>query len=171
MSSDSDDRDGESRRAIARRQTRKAGDRSAKLARTLMEVKDSVLGKLDLDEDVLAEITTARAITSQIARRRAERTVAGALRHVDLVDLAAKLTNIEETGNADPRMFHLAEMWRTKLVEGGMAAAADFPGDTGEPLAQLIVKAQSERDKGKPPGAGRALFRHVVAMLKAGPKS
>jgi len=164
-----DEDDGESRRAIARRQTRKAGDRSAKLARTLMELKQSSLDKLDLDDDLREDIVRARAVTSPIARRRAERTLAGDLRHVDLVDLAERIANVEETGNADPRLFHLAEQWRAKLIEGGIGAAADFPGERGDPLAQLIERAQRERDTGKPPGAARALFRHVFAMLKAGP--
>src|SRR5256885_1802527 len=60
---DRDDR-GESRRQIARRQQRKAGDRSARLANALMKLPVSALGKLGLDEDLRASVDRARAVTA-----------------------------------------------------------------------------------------------------------
>ena len=165
MSQD-DDRD-EPRRQIAKRERREAGDRSATLAHTLMKVAPSTIAKLELDEDLFAAVERARAVTSQIARRRAERTLAGALRGADIVAISTRLANVQETGSAEPRLFALAEHWRTRLLEGGLAAAAEFPGGTAEPLPLLIQRAQSERATGKPPGAARALFRHVLAALKS----
>ena len=53
------------------------------------------------------------------------------------------------------------------MIEEGLAAAAEFPGGVTEPLPQLIASAQRERVTGKPPGAARALFRHIAAVLKA----
>ena len=163
---DRDDR-GESRRQIARRQQRKAGDRSARLANALMRLPASALGKLGLDEDLRASVDRARVVTAHIARRRAERTLAGDLRRVDLVALDARLAQLQTTGAAEPQQFHLAEQWRARMLEGGLAAAAEFPGGVAEPLPQLIAAAQRERDTGKPPGAARALFRHIAATLKA----
>jgi hypothetical protein len=67
-----DDR-GESRRQIARRQQRKAGDRSARLANALMKLPVSALGKLGLNEDLRASVDRARAVTymSRVAARSA----------------------------------------------------------------------------------------------------
>jgi ribosome-associated protein len=165
---DRDDR-GESRRQIARRQQRKAGDRSARLANALMKLPVSALGKLGLDEDLRASVDRARAVTAHGARRRAERTLAGALRRSDLVALDARLAQVQATGAAEPQQFHRAEQWRARMIEEGLAAAAEFPGGAAEPLPQLIASAQRERATGKPPGAARALFRHIVAVLKAQP--
>ena len=161
-----DDR-GESRRQIARRQQRKAGDRSARLANALMKLSVSALGKLELDEDLRASVDRARAVTAHVARRRAERTLAGDLRRIDLVALDARLAQVQTTGAAEPQQFRLAEQWRARLIEGGLAAAAEFPGGVTEPLPQLIASAQRERATGRPPGAARALFRHIIARLKA----
>lgn len=162
-----DDRD-ESRRAASRRERRTAGDRSARLANALMKVAPSVLDKLELDEDLREVVDQARAIPSLNARRRAERTVAGALRRVDLIELQKKLATIEETGTAiDTQVFHLAEQWRARLIEEGLAAAETFPGGAADPLPTLIANARRERETGKPPGAARALFRHVMAALQA----
>ena len=166
--SDRDDR-GESRRQIARREQRTAGERSARLANALMKLSASAFGKLGLDEELREAVNRARAVTSQVARRRAERALAGALRREDLVELAAKLAKVQETGSAEPQPFHLAEQWRARMLEGGLAAAAGFPGGVAEPLPRLIEQAQRERATGRPPGAARALFRHIAAALKVRP--
>ncbi len=162
------DDDEESRRQIARRRVRAAGDHSARLAKALMEAPASAVAKLELDDELREVVDRARGVTSHIARRRAERGLAGALRGVDdLGDLAARLATIQETGMAAPRLFQLAERWRARLIEEGEAAAAEFPGGPSPELTVLIEKARRERDIGKPPGAARALFRHVIAALEA----
>jgi len=165
---DRDDRS-ETRRQIARREQRTAGDRSARLANALMKLSASAIGKLGLVEQVREAVDRARAVTSHVARRRAERALAGALRRENLVALAAKLAKVEETGNAEPRQFQLAEQWRARMLEGGLAAAAGFPGGVAEPLPRLIEQAQREQATGRPPGAARALFRHIAAAMKAQP--
>src|SRR5205085_837239 len=110
-----------------KRERRDAGERSARVARELMGCKETALEKLEMPEDLREELTAARAIESPIARRRAARTVAGALRHVDLDELEGYMIKITATGTAstDTRLFHAAEEWRTKLIA---AEQADFPG-------------------------------------------
>ncbi len=159
-------RDDESRRQTNQREKREAGDRSARVARQLMDISDSTFEKLDVDEDLREQITIARKIKPAIARRRAERTLAGYLRGVEMGDLQQRIANVETTGNADPRIFHAAERWRTRLIEEDKAAE-EFPGGNVDPLPLLIKNARRERDTGKPPGAARALFRHVMSVLQS----
>ncbi len=164
MASDDDLSD----RQRARSETRKAGDRSAELARELMNVATWMLARLELDEELLDAITRARAVTSQVARRRAERMLAGDLRGVDLVALKAKLASVRTSGSVDSERERAAERWRTRLLDEGDAAIAAFTGD-GEPdheLPGMIARAQRERTSGKPAGAGRALYRHIIEELK-----
>nr|HEX4319238.1 ribosome biogenesis factor YjgA [Kofleriaceae bacterium] len=167
---DDDSEDGgdeRSARQIAKADARDAGTRSAKLASALMKVAESALKRLELDDDLREKIDRARAVTSPIARRRAERALGGDLRRVDLADIESRLANVQQTGVVDAKRFHLAEQWRTRMIEGGLDAAAAFPGGTADPLPELILRARRERDTGKPPGAARALFRHIVASLAA----
>ena len=154
------------RRQIARRQRRAAGESSARLARALMELGEADLGKLDLDEELRAAVDRARAVTAHGARRRAERTLAGELRRAELGDLESRLASVRESGVADARLFHLAERWRARLLDGS-AATAEFPGGDRQALEGLLREALRERDTGRPPGAARALFRHILAALKA----
>lgn len=164
------DDDGDSRRQVARRARRDAGVDSARLAHALMKLPASALGKLGLDEDLRVDVVRARAITAQIARRRAERSLAGALRRVDLEALEARLESVRATGLGDPRRLHQGERWRTRLLdeEGGLAAfVATYAAVVidAEALARQIAAARNERTTGKPPGAGRALFRQIAAVL------
>lgn len=153
-------------RQISRSQTKKAGDRSAKLARILMEMKPALLGKLGLGEEIREAVDRARAITSQQARRRAERTLAGDLRGIDLVELTSRIETVG-TGN-DPgiQFFHTVERWRDRLIAEGLAGLKEFPVEDEE-LPRLIDAAQRERDTGKPPGSARKLFRHLSGLLQA----
>ena len=164
-----DDDDGESPRQLARRQRRTAGDRSASAAHTLMELPAALLDGLGLDDDLREAVDRARAVTSHGARRREERHLAGVLRRVDADDLEKRLSNVQESGRADARLFQLAETWRTRLIDEGAPAAeaffATFGGDRAA-LAKLIEGARRERDTGRPRGATRALFRAVMAALR-----
>jgi ribosome-associated protein len=162
-----DDRDGPSRRQLAKKQRRVAGDRSGDLARKLMGLPESTLVKLELEEDLREAVDRARAIVSHSARRREERALAGALRRFDIAEVERKLANVQSAGVAEPQLFHAAERWRTRLVDEGDAALAAFPGGADDPLPRLVADAKRERAIGKPPGAGRALFRHIIAVLRA----
>ena len=130
-----------------------------------MTIKDAALAKLRLDEDIAEVVARARKVTSPVARRRAERALAGDLRRFELEDIAAKLESEQDKSSAEPRLFHAAEQWRAKLIESD-AALATFPGGATEELTKLIANARRERDTKKPPGAARALFRFVRAVLE-----
>lgn len=168
--SGADDEEGASARQLARRGTRELGVSSARLANTLMKLPASSLAKLGLDEDLREDVARARAVTAQIARRRAERSLAGSLRRVDLVALATRIENVRATGLGDPRRLHAAERWREQLIATDGAQAAfrtAFPTANLLPLPRLIEAARLERTSGKPPGAARALFRHITAVMDA----
>jgi ribosome-associated protein len=157
------------RRQVARRARREAGVDSAKLAHTLMKLPASALPKLGLDDDVLEDVARARAVTAQIARRRAERTLAGSLRRVDTSALAARIETVLRTGLGDPGRLHQAERWRARLLDEPGALEmfrAAYPTSNLNQLPRFIDNARRERTTGKPPGGGRALFRQISAVLE-----
>lgn len=153
-------------REIARSKRRRAGDKSAELASTLMKLPVPALKKLAIDDDLREVVDRARAVNAHVARRRAERTLAGELRRYDLTEIAAELAKVQGNDDIEVRAFHLAEQWRARLIAEGVAAAEELPGGPDAELPELIVRAQRERDTGHPKGAARALFRHVVERLK-----
>jgi ribosome-associated protein len=152
-------------RQISRSKQKRAGDRSARLANTLMKLPGPKLAKLKLDEELREAVDRARAVPSHIARRRAERTLAGELRRHDLEELDDQLAKLEQGSSAETRQFHEAERWRARLIEEP-GALEEFPGGSDDKLPSLIDAARRERDTGLPRGAARQLFRHVVARLR-----
>jgi ribosome-associated protein len=130
-----------------------------------MQMSAATLAKLELEEELLEAIERARAVTAMVARRRAERTLAGDLRRFDLAEVLTQIANVEAAGVAEPQLFHQAEHWRARLIEAD-AALAEFPHGTDEQLPKLIANARREQASGRPPGAKRALFRHVVELLR-----
>lgn len=131
-----------------------------------MKMSDSALARLRLDDDLRTEVDRARKVSSPIARRRAERSLAGTLRSADLDELESRLANVKAGGDAETRLFKMAEGWRERLIDE-TTIAADVPGGSSPDLHRLIHDARRERDTGRPRGAARALFRHVFAELKA----
>ena len=158
--------DDRSARQIARSERKRAGDQSSRLANTLMKLAAPLVKKLELEPELQAALDRARAVSSPSARRRAERALAGELRKFDVGAVAERLARVQATGHAEDQPFHLAEQWRTKLLEGGIAAAAEFPGTVDDELPRLIDAARREAATSRPPGAGRALFRYLVEALK-----
>ena len=145
------DDDGPSRRQLAKKQRRDAGDRSGDLSRKLMSVSDSTLARLELEEELHGAVVRARAITSNTARRRAERALAGELRRFDLDDVERKLANVQSAGVAEPQLFHLAERWRTRMLEpegrlaNGERTLVDRAGGKGVDLAGRVDRIEEER--------------------------
>jgi ribosome-associated protein len=159
------DDDPRTARQIARSKSRRAGDRSARIANTLMKLPAHKLAKLQLDEELREVVDRARKVTSHIARRRAERSLAGELRRYELAEIDEQLEKLEQGEGQDVRQFHEAERWRARLIEEGVAALAAFPGGGREETPRLIEAARREKATGLPRGAARQLFRHVVELL------
>jgi ribosome-associated protein len=166
MTNDDEEEDVRSRRQLARAESRDAGERSAKLARTLMEIGEPALAKLQLDEEMRDAVDRARRVRTDQARRRAERALAGDIRRLDLDAVERQLADFKEGSVAEARRFKTAEEWRARLIAEGTAALSSFPGGADALLPDLIADAQRERATGRPAGAARKLFRHVAERLK-----
>lgn len=166
MTDDNEEEELRSRRQLARANQRDVGERSSKLARELMKLADASIAKLDLSEDVREAVDIARRVKSDVARRRAERQLAGDLRRLDLEAVETQLATFHATGAGNTRRFQDAEQWRAKLIEQGTRALDGFPGGSDDDFPELIEAAQKERATGKPRGAAKALFRHIAERLK-----
>jgi ribosome-associated protein len=154
-----------------RRDIKAAGRRSAAAAHALMLMPDAALGRLDLDDELIAAFLKARDINHVGARRREERRLAGVLRLGDLDEMEEKLASQEKSGKADGRMFKQAEAWRTRLLTDGAEALEAFhqafPEQERQVLDKMFQDACREDVQGKPKGAKKALFRHIAGVLKA----
>lgn len=123
------------------------------------------LAKLKLDEELREHVDRARKVTSHIARRRAERSLAGELRRYELAEIDEQIAKLEQGEGQDVRAFHEAERWRARLIEEGVAAIPELPGGGRPDTPRFVEAARREKATGLPRGASRQLFRHVVELL------
>jgi len=155
-------------RFTVRRRVRESGERSAKVASTLVQMPDASVRRLELEPRVREAVDRARTTRTHIARRREERRLAGVLRGVDLDALQTMLDGLRLDDGADARLFQLAERWRERLIAEGHAALCEaFPSVNAARMTQLVADARRELASGRPRGARRLLFREVMALLQA----
>lgn len=156
---------------LTRAEKRAHGERSARLARTLMTLKDHELRKLNLDDDVLEEVEGARAIKSMAARRREERRLGGVIRDAGMEDIEGAIAHLDDAKHDEARAFQRAERWRKDLLSGGPDALARFfeaaPNADRDEVTTALDEAVREENTGKPRGAKKRLFRVVRDAIDA----
>ncbi len=160
-------------REPSRSQRRREALDVLKLAQVLAALSDSQLALLPLDDDLRAEIAGTRAVSQQIARKRAEQFLAKQLRKLDdpqLAPLRAALDHDRDHARREAAAQHRIESWRERLIGEGDAALTELlqqsPSADHQHLRQLARQARSERVAGKPPHAQRDLFRALRELFE-----
>jgi ribosome-associated protein len=144
-----------------------------KLAQALAVLSDAQLSHVPLDDDLLAEVRRARAVTQQIARKRQIAYLAKQLRKLDdaeLEPIRAKLDNDREQSRLEAASLHHAEQWRERLIAEGDEALTELlnanPDADRQHLRQLARQAKTERERNGSPHAQRELFRILRQLLE-----
>lgn len=143
-----------------------------KLAQTLAGLSDAQLSHVPLDDELLAEVRRARAVTQQIARKRQIAYLAKQLRKLDdeaLEPIRARLDNDRQQSRLEAAALHHAEQWRERLIAEGDEALNELlnthPNADRQHLRQLARQSKTERDRNNPPHAQRELFRTLRDLL------
>lgn len=154
-----------------RAERRRHGERSGALARKLLALSEAELEGLSLPEAVVDELAEARRIHSAAALRRQERRLAQVLRDEDLDAVAAALEQRRREQAEEAQRFQRVEHWRERLLSSDDPLAellALVPAVDERELRALVQDARQERDRGRPKGAGRTLFRRLREWLSDG---
>ena len=132
------------------------------LGAALVELSETLLKALAIDEHLRAAVLDAKRIRSHEAKRRQVQYIGRLMRDVDPAPIRAALAEIEG-GSAQANARHRRlEAWRERLVgddEALTAFAAEHPGADLQALRALIRNSRKEQKEGKPPRAYRELFR------------
>jgi ribosome-associated protein len=135
------------------------------LGMSLVELSDRLLARLDLPEEVLDKVVSARAIRELAPRSRALRLVRIALRAVDAGSIQNKLRDLHEAPRPSQKSATPSplEAWRERLLAGGEDVLTElllaFPDADRRQIRQLARNARTATD------AGRAAS--VKALTKA----
>lgn len=153
---------------VSKSQRRRDALEVKSLAAQLIELSPALRAQLPLEEDVRRAIEQARAIRSNVARKRQLQFVAKLLRRADPDAIREALADFDADARKLAARQHRCEAWRDRLIDQGDAALGALlqqrPGSDGPRLRQFIRTARQEAAGGKPPAAARALFRVLREM-------
>ena len=145
------------------------------LGRQLVELKPSLLGQIDLDENLIQAIEIARGIRSHIARKRQLQYLGKLLRQVDTEAIGVQLERILAPGRQEASFAKMAEHWREQLLEQGNPALTaflqQFPATDHQLLRQYLRQARQDPDKPKTKQAKKALYRELLQIIQQAQKA
>jgi len=148
---------------ISKSQRRRDALEIKSLALELINLSQSRLGQVPLDETVRAAIMDARQIRSHVARKRQLQYVAKLLRRDDPEPILSALERFDTEARELVGRQHRSEAWRDFLLEAGdsaLGALIKYRPDTDiQAIRQLVRNAAREAARNKPPVAARSLFR------------
>ncbi len=150
---------------ISRSQRKRDLDELKLLGLKLLDFSDDALRQLDLPEQLLDALLTAKKIHSNSARKRQLQYVGKLMSEIDAEPIRAIVQSREHQRLTSTREFHLLESLRETLLVKGDAAVpdvlAEFPRTDRQHLRKLVRQARQEQETGQPLGAARALFRYL----------
>lgn len=152
---------------------KRAAHAAQDIGEMLIALPDGELAALELPEELLAAVRSARGITSRAAGARQRQYIGKLMRNIDVEPIRAALRARGAVSAAEAERFRRVEEWRERLIAGGAQALADLvrahPGIDSNEWAQRVSAAQSERAHGVQRGASRELFRALRALFATMP--
>jgi len=153
---------------ISKSQLKREALATKSLAADLLELSQSQLQRLPLENDVLLAIQQAAKIRSHGARKRQLQYIAKLMRRSDTTAIAEAMAAFHADARGLSAQQHRSERWRDALIlkgDGALGALLQLrPDIDAQTLRQLVRNAQREQAAGKPPASSRALFRTLREM-------
>jgi ribosome-associated protein len=144
------------------------------LGKSLIELKESDLRALNLDERLFDAVLLAQRITSRGGLARQRQYIGKLMRDVDPAPIEAALNARAKHQVVDAEKHKRIETWRARLLAEGPEALDDLmkwtPDADRKALQVLIAKATGARvDSGSREAASRELFRTLRGLFEATP--
>lgn len=133
----------------------------------LVELPESQINAMRLDERLLQAVLEAKHIRSHEAKRRQLQYIGRLMRELDPEPIRARLAAAEGTSAQATAAHRRLEAWRERLLADDAALtrfASEHPGAELQEIRALIRNARKEQKEGKPPRAYRELFRALKAL-------
>lgn len=151
-------------------QKKRDADALQALGKKLIDLDESILSTLPLTEVLHRALTDAKRITAHGALRRQTQLIGKLMRAADHEAIATAFAALQAKDAMQTEHFHITELWRDKLIEGGTPTLSEFidkfqPDDI-QHLRQLIKKATTATTEVQQKAARRALFRFIRPYIE-----
>ncbi|MBC8023068.1 MAG: DUF615 domain-containing protein [Burkholderiales bacterium] len=137
------------------------------LGKALVKMSRDQLARIDMPENLRDAVMECRRFTRHEAIRRQMQYIGRIMRDIDAGPIAAQLGELEAPSKRQTALFHVAERWRTELIEDPQALdrlVKEYPEVDRERLRELADKAREEKRASKSPRRYRELF-HVLNVF------
>ena len=134
------------------------------LGAALVELAESRLQAMRLEDALLKAVLEAKRIRSHEARRRQMQYIGRLMRDVDAEPIRARLAELEGHSAQAAAQHRRLEALRERLIGDDEALtefAAAHPAADLQALRTLVRNARKETKEGKPPRAYREIFRFL----------
>jgi|GEM_PF-1786404 len=154
-----------------RKQKRERGDDAMSVAKQLIGMQQSDVDKLDLDDLTRRTLDEARSTNAHVAKKRAEKRLAGLLREDGLDEVLATLNSWQEAHRKGARTFAAVEKIRNNAVDADSdddaiaIVAKALKADLDDDWTQAVIDARKEHNWRKPKGAKKRLFQKLNDAL------
>lgn len=156
---------------VSKSEIKRDAEELKKLGSKLVELTQTNLDKIQLDETLLDAINLARRSRLE-AKRRQLQFIGKLLRSAteeEINHIRESLDKIENKHNQQQAMLHKLELLRDELVEQGDDALAklldEHPDADRQHLRNLIRSAQKEKAQNKPPKAYRDIYQYLKTLV------
>lgn len=149
-------------------QRKRDAERAQALGERLVALSSQQLDRIELPAQLRDAVVTAQGIRARGGRKRQLQYIGKLMRGVDAAPIEAALAGLGAQGLAEKALLHRAERWRTRLLDEGADALAEFAELTGTVdagFAALVRDAVAERERGAPPRRQRELLRALRERL------
>lgn len=155
---------------VSKSEIKRDAEALKKLGEKLVELTQTNLDKIPLDETLLDAVNLARKSVKE-ARRRQLQFIGKLLRSTEVEPIQEALDKIENKHNQQQAMLHKLEQLRDDLVTQGDDILAhffdDYPQADRQHLRNLVRSAKKEKEQNKPPKAYREIFQYLKEVVLA----
>lgn len=141
-----------------------------KIGEILVNLPETQLKKIPLENPLLDAILTARSLKSHEAKRRQLQYIGKLMRNIDAEPIYIALDKVQNTSQQSKAQFHQMERWRDRLITEGDTALEKllehYPDADRQHIRQLIRKAQHDVKQQKNTGAETELFRYLRELIE-----
>lgn len=143
------------------------------LGEQLMELNESELRAVPLDDSLLAAILDAQCMKAHGALRRQKQLIGKLMGHADPEPIRAALNRFGAKDRQDKQLFARAELWRDRISNEGKGAFDEFNAAIGcsdDQLRQLLADLATAANHPVERRLRRQIFRRVHDLLAAQPR-
>jgi ribosome-associated protein len=156
---------------VSKSQRKRDMDALRQLGEELLDFDAAALDRLELPEDLLDAIKTAKKIHAHGARKRQLQYIGKLMRLIDPEPVRAAVEARRHQQTTNTGEFHLLEELREALITEGDSALATvlehFPTADRRHIRKLAHQARKERELNQPPKAARRLFRDLRELQES----